>query len=103
MAKKLANLFAISEKGAIACQQKYNWLHSEYDALPSEYQQKKEKQLSKFIKRCGSKYFLIKSIPYYITKDIHLPHLFLHEQLFNIILSNTINYICSFSILVNID
>ena len=44
MAKKLANLFAISEKGAIACQQKYNWLHSEYDALPSEYQQKKEKQ-----------------------------------------------------------
>ena len=55
MAKKLANLFAISEKGAIACQQKYNWLHSEYDALPSEYQQKKEKQLSKFIHKANKK------------------------------------------------
>ena len=55
MAKKLANPFAISEKSAIACQQKYNWLHSEYDALPSEYQQKKEKQLSKFIHKANKK------------------------------------------------
>ena len=54
MAKILANL-PVSEERAVRYQLKYSWLSTEYASLPERYQQKKEKELEKFIQKSNKK------------------------------------------------
>ena len=54
MAKILDKLSAAQGR-AIKLQQKYNWARTEHDALPSLYQEKKEKALLKFTKKANKK------------------------------------------------
>ena len=55
MAKILAKLFSASERRAIKLQQKYNWIKTEHDAVPSYYDQKKDKRLKAFNKKANRK------------------------------------------------
>ena len=54
MAKILDNL-PVSEERAIRYQLKYNWLSTEHASLPERYQQKKEKELKKCVRKSNQK------------------------------------------------
>lgn len=55
MAKILDKSVSATQQRVIKLQQKYDWLRTEYDALPLIYQEKKEKLLQKFIGKANKK------------------------------------------------
>ena len=44
-----------AERSATRCRLKYDWLRTEYENLPAQYQEKKEKELQKFIQKANKK------------------------------------------------
>lgn len=55
MAKISDKLQSAAERKSIKLRLKYDWLHTEYDVLPSAYQKKKEKELYKLVRRANKK------------------------------------------------
>ena len=49
MAKILDNLLPATAVRAVKLRQSYDWIKTEHDAVPGKYEEKKEKQLNKFI------------------------------------------------------
>lgn len=55
MAKILDKLLPATASRAVKLRQSYDWTRAEYDAIPSKYEEKKEKQLNKFIYKANRK------------------------------------------------